>query len=71
MTLGGAPSNAIPRHYNLTLQPDFENLRFNGSVVIELDIVEDSDSIFFHARNLTLKDWAMALTFENGTGQQR
>jgi hypothetical protein len=29
------PTNVKPRHYNLTLEPDFEKFNFEGTVVIE------------------------------------
>jgi hypothetical protein len=66
-TLGGTPKNAIPSHYTITIQPDFEKLIFNGTVVIDLDLIHDSDSIFLNARNITLIEWTTELTFPNGT----
>ena len=29
------PTNVKPLHYDLTLEPDFENFTYNGKVVIE------------------------------------
>ena len=66
-TLGGTPTNAIPRHYDLTIEPNLKTSTFKGDVVIDLDITQDSYSIFLHARNITLTDWATALTLRNGT----
>lgn len=38
------PANVIPRHYNLTLEPNFETFKFKGTVIIDLDVVEDTTS---------------------------
>jgi len=47
------PANVIPRHYDLTLEPDLEKLTYEGSVVIDLDVADDSKSISLH--NIDLK----------------
>jgi aminopeptidase 2 len=39
------PGNVIPKHYDLTLEPDFKNFTFKGTVIIDLDVVEESTSI--------------------------
>ncbi|KAJ3499160.1 hypothetical protein NLG97_g560 [Lecanicillium saksenae] len=39
------PTNVVPRHYQLELEPDFGNFTFNGKVIIDIDVAEDSDSI--------------------------
>jgi aminopeptidase 2 len=46
------PANVIPRHYHVTLEPDFKKLTFDGTVVIDLDVVEDSKSISLHTLEL-------------------
>lgn len=48
------PANVIPRHYNVTLEPDFKKLTFDGTVVIDLDVVEDSKSISLHTLELDI-----------------
>ena len=48
------PANVIPRHYNLTLEPDFKNLTYEGTVVIDLDVAEDSDSIALNTLDLKI-----------------
>jgi aminopeptidase 2 len=48
------PANVIPRHYDLTLEPDFKNFTFDGTVVIDLDVVDDSKSISLHTIDLKL-----------------
>ncbi|RDA91051.1 hypothetical protein CP533_6116 [Ophiocordyceps camponoti-saundersi (nom. inval.)] len=39
------PANVVPRHYDLTLEPDLAKFTFDGTVIIDLDVVQDSSSI--------------------------
>ncbi|KAI9834855.1 MAG: hypothetical protein M1819_002763 [Sarea resinae] len=39
------PANVKPLHYDLTLEPDFEKFTYSGTVVIDLDVAEDTHSI--------------------------
>lgn len=39
------PAHVIPRHYDLTVEPDFKTLKYDGTVVIDLDVVEDTTSV--------------------------
>lgn len=48
------PANVIPRHYDLTLEPDFEKLTYEGCVIIDLDVVEDTKDIFLNTLELTI-----------------
>ena len=43
------PANVIPRHYHLTLEPDFKKFTYAGTVVIDLDVVDESKSISLHS----------------------
>ena len=43
------PANVKPLHYSLELEPDFTTFETNGSVTIELDVVEASTEISLHA----------------------
>ena len=36
------PASVIPKHYDLTLEPDFKKFTFDGTVIIDLDVVEDT-----------------------------
>ncbi|KAH7359065.1 aminopeptidase [Plectosphaerella cucumerina] len=50
------PANVVPRHYDVTLEPNFETLKFDGTVKIDVDIVEDSsNSITVHTLELDIK----------------
>jgi aminopeptidase 2 len=48
------PTNVIPKHYNLTLEPDFKKLTFEGNVVIDLEVAEDSNSISLHTLEIDI-----------------
>ncbi|KAI0113996.1 peptidase family M1-domain-containing protein [Nemania sp. FL0031] len=42
------PTNVIPTHYDVTLEPDFQKFTFEGKVVIDFDVQEDTKSISLH-----------------------
>lgn len=48
------PTNVVPRHYDLTLEPNFTNFTFDGTVVVDLDVAEDSKSISLHTLELDI-----------------
>ncbi|KAK4217715.1 peptidase family M1-domain-containing protein [Rhypophila decipiens] len=48
------PTNVIPRHYHVTLEPDFKKLTFDGTVLIDLDVADDSKSISLHTLELDI-----------------
>ncbi|CAJ2501512.1 Uu.00g043650.m01.CDS01 [Anthostomella pinea] len=48
------PTNVIPRHYDLTLEPDLEKFTFNGHVVIDFDVQEETKSISLHTLELDI-----------------
>jgi aminopeptidase 2 len=48
------PANVIPRHYDLTLEPDFEKLTYEGTVIIDLDVAENSTSISLNTLELDI-----------------
>jgi len=48
------PTNVIPRHYDLTLEPDFKKLTYEGKVTIDLDVVEDSRAISLNTLELDI-----------------
>jgi aminopeptidase 2 len=48
------PANVIPRHYHVTLEPDLKAFTFDGTVVIDLDVAEDSKSISLHTLELDI-----------------
>lgn len=46
------PENVIPSEYILLLEPFLLNDTFNGNVVIKVDVVEETDTITFHAAEI-------------------
>ncbi|KAF1815182.1 hypothetical protein P152DRAFT_456232 [Eremomyces bilateralis CBS 781.70] len=49
------PKNVKPLHYHLTLEPDLETFRYNGKVSIDLDVLEDSNSISLNTLELDIQ----------------
>ncbi|KAH8700271.1 aminopeptidase [Talaromyces proteolyticus] len=48
------PTNVKPVHYDLTLEPDFENFTYEGTVVVDLDVKEDTNSIALNTLELQI-----------------
>jgi aminopeptidase 2 len=46
------PANVIPRHYRLSLTPDFSTFKYKGKVDVKLDVTEQTSSIVLHALDL-------------------
>jgi aminopeptidase N len=46
------PRNAVPRHYRVEVTPDAAGLRFTGTVTIDLDVVQPTNSLTLNAKNL-------------------
>lgn len=46
------PTNVVPKHYKLTLEPDLNHFEFRGEVVIQVQVVEKTNSIVLHSREL-------------------
>ncbi|KAM5450106.1 Aminopeptidase 2 mitochondrial [Microsporum audouinii] len=58
------PANVKPLHYDLTLEPNFEDFSFKGTVHIDLDVVEETTSITLNVLELTIDSAAIET---NGT----
>ncbi|KAI0382042.1 peptidase family M1-domain-containing protein [Hypomontagnella monticulosa] len=48
------PTNVIPTHYDVTLEPNFEKFTFDGKVLIDFDVQEDTKSISLHTVELDI-----------------
>ncbi|EAT88547.2 hypothetical protein SNOG_03342 [Parastagonospora nodorum SN15] len=48
------PTNVKPIHYDLTLEPNFEDFTYEGTVVIDLDVKEDTTSISLNTNELKI-----------------
>jgi aminopeptidase 2 len=49
------PKNVKPLHYDLTLEPNFETFKYDGTVSIELDVIEDTTSISLNSLDIDIK----------------
>lgn len=50
------PQNVKPLHYDLTMHPDLDNYTYTGSVGIDLQVNEDSNSISLNTLDLELSN---------------
>ncbi|HET6451590.1 MAG TPA: M1 family metallopeptidase [Spirochaetia bacterium] len=48
------PRTVMPRHYDITVKPDFTSFRFDGTVCIDLDVRTPVDRIVAHALGLEI-----------------
>lgn len=60
------PTDNIPNHYTIELEPDFENDVFNGSVSIEFTVINTTRYFYFHRRELVID--ASSFNIESGNG---
>jgi aminopeptidase 2 len=49
------PTNVVPRHYDVTLEPDFAKFTFNGTVLIDFDVKEETKSISLHTLEIDIQ----------------
>ncbi|KAL8799175.1 MAG: hypothetical protein Q9200_007604, partial [Gallowayella weberi] len=54
------PSNVKPVHYSLTVEPNFEKFTYEGEVVIDLDVKEDTTSISLNTLELDIHSTKVA-----------
>lgn len=48
------PTNVVPVHYDVTIEVDFDKFTFEGTVVIDLDVAQDSTSISLNTVELDI-----------------
>jgi Peptidase M1 N-terminal domain len=48
------PTNVIPKHYKLSLTPDFSTFKFAGKLAVDLHVKEPTSSIILNALDLEL-----------------
>lgn len=51
------PSYTVPKHYDLTLHPDFyeDNAKFYGNVTIEIDVKQATWHLLVHIKKLDVE----------------
>lgn len=62
------PDDVIPKEYNINLEPTFESsdntsFTFKGRAEITLDVIKNTNTIKFHAKELNFSK--ISLTYEN------
>ncbi|WQF78312.1 Putative peptidase M1, alanine aminopeptidase/leukotriene A4 hydrolase, ERAP1-like protein [Colletotrichum destructivum] len=62
------PTNVVPRHYDLTLEPNFETLKFDGLVKIDFDVAEDSNTVSLNTHEIEIKHASLSLSAD---GQEK
>ena len=55
------PRQVKPSHYSISLEPDFSDFKFDGFVSIELDILEDTDSIYINSIDIEIGEARLAI----------
>ncbi|PMD41161.1 lysine aminopeptidase [Hyaloscypha variabilis F] len=48
------PKNVKPTHYDIRLEPDFENASLNGSVVVHFDVLQDTNFIILNTHEIEI-----------------
>ncbi|EAW10369.1 M1 family metallopeptidase [Aspergillus clavatus NRRL 1] len=48
------PTNVTPVHYDLTLEPNFETFKYDGTVIIDLQVTEDTNSISLNTNEIDI-----------------
>ncbi|KAI5779518.1 peptidase family M1-domain-containing protein [Geopyxis carbonaria] len=50
------PTNIKPTHYDLAIEPNFKDFTFDGTVAIDLDVVEDTTSVSVNSLEIDIKE---------------
>ena len=58
------PGNVVPTHYDLTVEPDFKTLTYEGTVIIDLDVAVDSTSISLNTLEIDIHSTKILLGSE-------
>ncbi|MEO8742331.1 MAG: M1 family peptidase, partial [Lysobacteraceae bacterium] len=54
------PRDVRPSHYDVTIRPDASNLRFNGDVTVDIDVLQATRSIALNAIDLAFSNASLA-----------
>ncbi|MBW3592034.1 MAG: hypothetical protein KY393_09375, partial [Actinobacteria bacterium] len=50
------PRNAIPSHYDITLEPELESGTFTGSVAVQISLTQATDEILLNALDFSIDE---------------
>lgn len=53
------PTVVVPRHYGLSLEPDLTSHTFQGTVSIDVDVQQDTETITLHAWDIVVQKVAL------------
>uniref|UniRef100_A0A0D6QRK3 Aminopeptidase n=1 Tax=Araucaria cunninghamii TaxID=56994 RepID=A0A0D6QRK3_ARACU len=59
------PKFAVPRVYDLDLHPDLESCKFDGKLVVTLDVLEETKYLVLNAADLVIKESSVWLRGKN------
>lgn len=59
------PTQVVPSHYQLELEPDLASATFCGAVIIDIDILEPTNEIVCNAAELEIKSASILLANDN------
>ncbi|ORY48209.1 hypothetical protein BCR33DRAFT_848237 [Rhizoclosmatium globosum] len=48
------PAALVPKHYNIYLAPDLESFEYNGTVSIDVDVVESTNTVVLNSKKLMI-----------------
>ncbi|KAJ3061432.1 hypothetical protein HDU99_005568, partial [Rhizoclosmatium hyalinum] len=48
------PAALVPKHYNIYLAPDLESFEYNGTVSIDVDVVESTNTVVLNSKKLKI-----------------
>lgn len=60
------PTDVLPDHYTIELEPDFESEKFSGSVIIEFTVVNATRNFYFHKQDLDIVPSSYVLELQDG-----
>ena len=53
------PTNVVPKHYDVCLEPDFDKFTFDGKVCIDLEVAKDSTSVSLNTVDIQIHSTAV------------
>ena len=49
------PRKVLPRHYAITLEPDLNGSSFRGTVAVDVDVIDETDTVVINAAELEIE----------------
>ncbi|CZT42721.1 probable aminopeptidase 2 [Rhynchosporium secalis] len=64
------PADVVPKHYNITLEPNFETFKFKGTVVIDLEVVKETSSVSLNTLELDIHSTKISTSGQSSTSSE-